>query len=88
MKQTINLIPVGIAFFVSAALMLMVRLNVHEMDFVKGAFTSIQTFGSNRNVPSNNPRYSSFHLKGIVYNSDDRIDKWMKDASDLTMPKK
>ena len=87
MKQSINLIPVGIAFFVSAALMLMVRLNVHEMDFVKGAVSSIQRMGSKGNVAANNPRYSSFHLKGIVYNSDDRIDKWMKDANDLTMPK-
>ena len=87
MKQSINLIPVGIAFFISAVLMLMVRLNVHEMDFVKGVISNIQSLGSKGNAAANNPRYSSFHLKGIVYNSDEKIDRWMKDANELTMPK-
>ncbi len=94
MKQNINFIPVGIAFFISAILMLMIRLNFHEMDFVKGAVSNFQSVVSketgvklNLNSTPNNARYSSFHLKGVVYNSDSQIDKWVKDANDLKMPK-
>ena len=94
MKQNINFVPLGIAFFISALLMLMIRLNFHEMDFVKAAFSNFQTAVSketgvklNLNSTPNNARYSSFHLKGVVYNSDNRIDGWMKDANDLKMPR-
>ena len=94
MKQNINFAPIGNAFFISAILMLMIRLNFHEMDFVKAVFSNFQTSASketdvkfNLNSAPNNARYSSFHLKGVVYNSDNRIDGWMKDVNDLKMPR-
>ena len=93
MKQNINLYPLGIAFFLSSLALLAFRVSNHETEFFKGTVNTVKSivskegFKINPNEPGYKAKYSNFHLKGVVYNSDDKIDQWVKQANDLKMPK-
>ena len=88
MQRTINFYPVGIAFLLSAVVILCLRLWFDEKKIIKDV-----TISAHNLIPreitghplasgdsDNGPKYASPKLKGMVYTSDTRIDRWMKDS--------
>lgn len=89
MSRTINLYPIGVAFILSAVVIFCLRLYFDEQKLIREVTVSARNM-----IPSEisghpfraqeeagGPRYASPKLKGMVYTSDSRIDKWMKETS-------
>ncbi len=95
MQRSINLYPVGIAFLLSAVVVLCFRISLHEQSFVKDITITAQNMIPKEILGhqdlqleiAHTPKYAASRLKGIVYNSDNRIDRWMDEASKVTMPR-